>query len=64
MTGKIERKLDKDEVIILAGFALFGDEVRKFFFDAALRAIDREKTKGRSAEVIDLAERRFKSCTK
>lgn len=63
-TEKIGRQLSEEERIVLTGLALFKDDLRESFIWSALRAIEREKTKGRRAEVINLAEWRFKSCTK
>ena len=63
MTGAIEiigRQLSEEERIVLAGFALFDDEMRESIISQALRKIERAKAKAESAKIINFSERRFK----
>lgn len=53
-TEKIGRQLSEEERVLLAGFALFGDDLRDMFMSSALRAIESAKAKTKSAKVINL----------
>ena len=52
-TEKIVRQLSEEERVILAGFALFSNDMRDIVFSSALRAIERAKEKTKSAKVIN-----------